>query len=173
ARGITYLREALALDPGHAQAWVVLAHAHAMQADYGWVPVVDGYREARRALERALALSPDLPDALVLLSQIRRGPDWDWRGADQASQRALELSPESVEVLTECGRIAHGLCRFDEALALARRAVEQDPLNSRSYAFLALVYRAMGRLGEAEAAYRKSLELAPQTITSHLMLPLL
>jgi tetratricopeptide (TPR) repeat protein len=31
----------------------------------------------------------------------------------------------------------------------------------------------MGRLAEAEAAYRKSLELSPQRITSHLMLTLI
>jgi serine/threonine protein kinase/Tfp pilus assembly protein PilF len=173
ARGIAYLREALALDPGHALAWVALAHGHAMQANYGWAPVVDGYREARAAVEQALALAPDLPDALVILSQIRRAHDWDWKGADQASRRALELAPQSVEALAEAGVIAHGLCRFDEAEALLRRAIEQDPLSSRSYSFLALVYRAMGRLAEAEAAYRKSLELSPQRITSHLMLTLI
>ena len=173
ARGLAYLRQAVALDPGHAQAWVALSHGHALAANYGWAPVTDGYREARRALERALALAPDLPEALVMLSQIRAIYDWDWEGADQASRRALQLAPQSIEAISQAGALAHGLGRFDEAEALLRRAIEQDPLSSSTYNMLGLVYRAMGRPAEAEAAYRKSLEIMPHRITSHLMLAIL
>src|SRR5262245_1028114 len=172
-RGMAYLREALALDPGHAQAWVTLALGHALAANYGWVPVVDGYREARRATERALALAPDLAEAHIVMSQIHRIHDWDWKSADQDSHRALVLAPNSAEVLSDAGVLAHALGRFEEAADLLRRAIELDPLNSRSYGHLGMIYRAMGRFAESEAAYRKSLELSPQRITSHFMLALI
>jgi TolB-like protein len=66
AKGIDYLEQALKLDPGNAAAWVYLSRAHAWGSAYGWQPVVDGYRKAREAVDRALALAPDLAEAYVL-----------------------------------------------------------------------------------------------------------
>ena len=172
AKGIDYLEQALKLDPGNAAAWVYLSRAHAWGSAYGWQPVVDGYRKAREAVDRALALAPDLAEAYVMQSQIRRSYDWDWKGAMESSRRALALAPGSAEALAEAGVLAGDLCRFEEAVDLLYRAGEQDPLSSRGYSQLAYVCRAMGRLSEAEAAYRKSLELSPQRIGSHHMLGL-
>ena len=58
--------------------------------------------------------------------------------------------------------LAHSVGRFDEAIALDRRAVEHDPLNAFAYFSLGRAYDAAGRLAEAETAYWKALELAPQ-----------
>ncbi|HEY6867281.1 MAG TPA: protein kinase [Candidatus Eisenbacteria bacterium] len=170
AKGIAYLRQALALDPGHAPAWVALAQGLATEAGFGWVPVIEGYREARAAVERAFALAPDLPEAHVMLSRIRRMHDWDWTGADAASRRAAELAPGSAETLHEAGVLAGSLGRHDQALGLLERASEQDPLSTTIYGHVGIVHRAMGRLAEAEQAFRKSLELSPQRITSRHML---
>jgi tetratricopeptide (TPR) repeat protein len=107
------------------------------------------------------------------MSRIRRQHDWDWSGAEQFSRRALELAPGSAEALGEAGVLAHALCRFERAAELVEQAVLQDPLSSRAYSQLALIYRAMDRIAEAESAWRKALELAPQRITSHMMLAIL
>ena len=173
AKGIAYLRQALALDPGHAPAWVALAEGLATEAGFGWVPVIEGYREARAAVERAFALAPDLPEAHVMLSRIRRMHDWDWKGADVASRRAAELAPGSADTLHEAGVLAGSLGRHDQALDLLQRAGEQDPLSSTIYSHVGIVHRTMGRLAEAEQAFRKSLELSPQRITSHHMLAMI
>ncbi len=173
ATGVTYLEQAVALEPGHAAAWVVLARAHASQGGYGWVPVLDGFRHARQAVERALAIAPDLADAHVMLCQIRRMHDWDWKGAEEASRRALQLEPGNAAVTVEAGLLALDLGRLEEAVPLLEAAIAQDPLSSRTYTHLGMAYRAVGRLADAEQAYRKSLELAPQRITVHLMLALL
>jgi TolB-like protein/Tfp pilus assembly protein PilF len=173
ARGIVHLEEALALDPAHALAWVALAQARSHQAGYGWAPVLEGYRKAREAIDRALALAPDLPEAHVMLSKIGRWHEWDWRSAEAAARRAVELAPGSGDAIGEAGALAYHLGRFGEAAELLPRALEQDPLSSRGYDDLGMVYRAMGRLADSEQAYRRSLELSPQRIASHLMLAML
>ena len=65
--------------------------------------------------------------------------------------------------------------RLDEPIALDRRAVEQDPLSAGAYSNLGDALDMSGRLGKAEAAYRKALELAPQRTSTcgHLALNLL
>jgi TolB-like protein/Tfp pilus assembly protein PilF len=172
-RGIEFLRRVLELDPGHALAWVWLARAHTDGAGFGWIPVFEGYRKAREAVERAIALEPDLPEAYVTLCKIQRLHEWDWKGAEASSRRALELSPDSAEALGEAGVLTHQLGRFDEALNLMLRAVEQDPLSSSSYAHLGYVFRSMDRLPEAADAYRKALDLAPQRIGAHAVIAII
>jgi TolB-like protein/Tfp pilus assembly protein PilF len=172
-RGIQHLEEALAIDPEHAPAWVYLSRAHAIGAGYGWVPVREGFQRAREAVERALALAPDLAEAHVMLSQIQRTYEWDWKGADASSRRALEMAPGSADALRETGLLALELNRLEEGVDLLRRAVEQDPLSSHGYGRLGYAYRALGRLPEAAEAMRKALELAPQRISSHHVLAII
>ncbi|HEX7078837.1 MAG TPA: protein kinase [Candidatus Eisenbacteria bacterium] len=167
AKGIRYLKEALGLDPSHAAAWTELSRAHANSGGFGWEPVYEGYRNAREAVMRALALEPDLAEAHVRLSVIQRLHDWDWQGAEASARRAVELAPGNAEVLRSAGGLAHVLGRFEEAEGLLRRAIEQDPLNSGGYSALGLLHRSMDRLAEAEMEFRKALELSPQRIAGH------
>src|SRR5262249_4475818 len=51
---------------------------------------------------------------------------------------------------------------LDEAIELCQRALAQDPLSGLAYASLAFYLNRSGRLTEAETAYRKALEFAPQ-----------
>jgi serine/threonine-protein kinase len=172
ARGIAYLKEALALDPSHAPAWVQLSRAYSLQAGFGWIPVLEGAQKAHEAVARALALAPDLAEAHVMLSNIQRLHDWDWKGAAESARRALELAPGSADALRAAGALAHVVCKFDEAADLYQRAVDQDPLSSGAYSQLGYVYRSMLRLPDAERAYRKSLELSPRRVSSHHVLSL-
>jgi tetratricopeptide (TPR) repeat protein len=66
--------------------------------------------------------------------------------------------------------LAGDLGRFEEALALDRRAVELDPLSSARR--LALGYHALyaGRLNEAVAAFEKAAELSPEYPAMHTLL---
>jgi tetratricopeptide (TPR) repeat protein len=62
------------------------------------------------------------------------------------------------------------LHRYEEELQLAQRAVAHDPLNAWNYHALAVAQGAHGRLSEAEASYRKALELNPTGAGLHALL---
>ncbi len=162
AKGIGYLKQALALDPGFALAWAKLGGAYASEGSLGWVPVSEGYGRAREAVERSLALEPDLAEGHAQLGWIQMHQDWDWRGAEASFARGLELAPGSAFVLRGAGVLARSQGRFGEATGLIHRAVEQDPLGSDAYHNLGFALEAADRFAEAEGACRKSLELAPQ-----------
>ena len=53
-----------------------------MEADRGWAPVAEGYGRARAAVERSLALEPDLAEGHAELGWIQTSHDWDWQGAE-------------------------------------------------------------------------------------------
>jgi len=172
ARGIGYLKQALALDPDYALAWAEIGAAYAIAADWGWAPFAEGYVQARDAVTRALALEPDLAEGHATMGWIQSTHDWDWRGATHSFDRALELAPGSAAVLRRAATLAGNLGRLDEAIELDRRAVAQDPLSSASYNNLGLHLHAAGQLAEAEAAFRKALEFAPRSPASRTNLAL-
>jgi serine/threonine protein kinase/tetratricopeptide (TPR) repeat protein len=162
ATGILYLQQALERNREFALAWVELALAYLREADMGWVPVADGYRRGREAVERALAVEPDLAEGHAILGRIRMLHDFDWRGAETSHARALELAPGNAVALRSAGTLAMNDGRLEEAIELTRRSLERDPLSVAAYIGLGMSLLAAGRFAEAEEAYRKALELAPQ-----------
>jgi tetratricopeptide (TPR) repeat protein len=134
--------------------------------------MTEGYGRARRAVERALALEPDLAEGHAHMAWIQRCFDWDWQGAQASFDRALELEPGNAIALRRAGTLAWSLGRMDEAIELTRRALEQDPLSAHAYGNLGEAFQEMDRLQESEAAFRKALELAPQKADVHAFLSL-
>ena len=69
------------------------------------------------------------------------------------------LEPAALLTQRAEGALAQG--RGDEALELARLALDSDPRFSDAYLLVAKIERDTGRIPEARDAYRKYLELAP------------
>jgi TolB-like protein/Flp pilus assembly protein TadD len=156
-------RAALKLDPNYALAWAGLSIAYAHGTGQGWLgtDLDDGFRLAREACGKAMQLAPDLAESHEALGVIRSANEWDWKGAEASFARALELAPHSIRIMRNTVFILYARGRYDEAIALMRRAVELDPLSGAVHCFLAGSYRIAGRLDEAQTAIRKSLELSP------------
>jgi len=160
-KAIGHLNEAIARDPDFALAWLALSQEYGKQVDRGWVSTAEGLVRTKEALERALALEPNLPEAHARKAWIQMGYDWDWRGAEASCARALELAPEEPTVLRTCGVLAMRLCRFDEAIGHFRHAAALSPLTHAPHRNLAAALSWAGYLADADAAWRESLEVAP------------
>jgi serine/threonine protein kinase/tetratricopeptide (TPR) repeat protein len=163
ARGVVYLEQAVDLDPEFALAWAVLGNALLNQEAFGWTPITEGRRRSREAIERSLALEPDLAEGHASLSFLQMS-DFDVKGAERSVRRALELAPGNAVVLRRAGIVARLQSHFEEGLEFFRRSVEQDPLQPATYSNLGYTLYLMGRLNEAEAAVRKSLELSSSDV---------
>jgi Tfp pilus assembly protein PilF len=64
------------------------------------IPSEEGHRLAREAVERALALNPNLAEAHAQMGRIKRQVDFDWAGADTSFQRAIALEPGDPDLST-------------------------------------------------------------------------
>jgi len=165
-----YYERATQLDPSYALAWVGLSRVRKWQAHRNLIPSEEGFRLAREAVERALALNPNLAAAHTQMGRIKQQLDFDWAGGDASYQRAAELEPGNPEAVTGAASSAAILGRLDEALRLNRRAVDLDPLNAGSWESLGETEYFMGQLDEAVADVKKSLELNPDVFPGPLML---
>src|SRR5579864_6239580 len=165
-----YYERATQLDPSYALAWVGLSRVRKWQGMQGLIPSEEGYRLAREAVKRALALNPNLAAAHTQMGRIKQQVDFDWPGADASYQRAVELEPGNPEAVGAAASSAAALGRFDEALRLNSRAVDLDPLNGGSWERRGETEFFMGQLNQAAADCKKALELSPDVWSGPIML---
>ena len=165
-----YYERAVQLDPSYALAWVGLSRVRNWQANTGVIPVEDGHRLAREAVERALAQNPNLAEAHTQMGRIKQQVDFDWAGAGASFRRAVALDPGNPEVVRTAAGSAAMLGRFDKVLQLGRQAVDLDPLNADSWESLAETEFFMGQLDQAAADCKKALELNPDVVAAHMVL---
>ncbi len=127
---ISYFERAIALDPNYSMAYANMAIAYTEIAEIGAVPPSEAFPKARAAATTALDLDPTLAEAHSTAAYLKMC-DFDWAGAERGFKRALELNPNSADTYDLYGRLCSAQRRFDEAIALLRRAQAMDPLAHR------------------------------------------
>jgi|HubBroStandDraft_6_1064221.scaffolds.fasta_scaffold50180_2 serine/threonine protein kinase/tetratricopeptide (TPR) repeat protein len=150
-RAMQCFERAVALDPEYAVAWSALADARTMLGFYGFERPEATMPRAKEAAIRAVALDPNLAEAHCSLACTLLMHDWEWARAEQEFLRALELNPRYVQNLDWYALYYLVLIRgrFGEGVAIAKRAVEYDPLSAYAHSVLAWVFVHAGRSGEA------------------------
>ncbi len=161
---LVFFREALDRDPDFALAWVGLSDALTLLHDYGYRDAEVVLPEAERAIERALALNPDLAEAHasrgLLHSTRREGPE-----ALRALQQAIALRSGYAEAHNWISWNSLVLGLPEQAYDSARRATELDPHSTEAIANLILSLVVNDRLDEAieQAGRIKTLGLSYST----------
>jgi adenylate cyclase len=162
---------AVELDPKFALAWAGLAQTHVWDCNYATEGGQKSFNAhlaaAREAVGRALALEPDLPDALFPRAMIETNFDYNWKGAAETLRKALALAPQDPALLMEAGNLAGARGEKTQSLEFNRRAVALDPVNAQARAFLAASLSVSGPQEEARAEYGRMIELNPSAPNSH------
>jgi tetratricopeptide (TPR) repeat protein len=154
---------ALAMDPGYAPAWAGLAMPQYHVAEEA-ADAAAAHAQRRRALaaaERAVALSPDLVDGLSSRGYLRAVVALDWTGAMADLERAVALGPGDTDARRRYGLVLAFVGRGADAVTELRKAVRLDPLG-HSWVTLGRVLANVGDAAEAEAAFRRYLQVAPE-----------
>lgn len=170
-RAMAALEQALKKDPQFVRAWAALC-VYRVASYYYFL--VGNYQEIHdRALfeaQKALELDPNLAESHFAMGTIQFWLDRDWPAAEQQLRRAHEIDPRNSEVLRTLTYVAATQGRTDEAVRYAQMAIERDPLYAYNFIALANAHLLGGRPREAEAAYRKAIDLLPDSAGMHLML---
>jgi TolB-like protein/DNA-binding winged helix-turn-helix (wHTH) protein/Flp pilus assembly protein TadD len=160
ARAKNYFEQALHIDPGYARAWAGLAGVYYVERDVDGTSPEEALVRWREAVERALALGPNLAESHARAAQYYRETG-EARVADEHFKQAMALRPSDPLVLGASASAAILEGRMDEAITLLRRAVAVDPLSALSRSNLGIHLMAIGQWEEAKSELRTALELSP------------
>ena len=168
-KAIEFYTQAIQLDPRYALAWSELSAAWTGlgQEFPEGAPRPEAYAKAREAVNRALALSPELATAHVAQGYLFAIADLNWRGAEGEFRRAMELAPNDGDAKFFLGTQLATFGEVEAAIELTRQAIATDPLKPDSYYYLSSYFSGLNRLDEAERAIRRAIELQPAASVYH------
>ncbi len=127
---------------------------------------------ARAAIGEALARTPDEPRLLGLLVRTLRAQGARPQALD-ASRRLLSVTPADPYALRLATLVLLDVGWFDEAIALANRAVEFDPTNAANHLALSRAWASSSRpeaISQQLAAAREAVLLEPNSVDAQLQI---
>jgi TolB-like protein/Tfp pilus assembly protein PilF len=160
AQAVTFFERAIVADRSFAQAHAALAETLRLQVGYSGAARAETLEHAESVVARALALKPDLAEAITVEARLAQDRD-ELEVAERGYLRALRLDPNYAPAHQHYSRLLASQSRRAEALSYAERAVALDPLSAIVNVNLADTLAGDGRYTEAIARYRKAIEIDP------------
>src|SRR4029077_10603829 len=125
-----YLREAVRLDPKFALSWALLSNVEAR----GYItqslqPTVALREEARQAAETALALQPNLGEAVLAKGTYHYACLKDYDTAVRYFEQARQFLPNSSLIPESLAYVARRRGQWDRSEAYFNEAERLDPRN--------------------------------------------
>ena len=158
--------EAILLDPTFALAYVKLAQIYVNHYWYFGREQAN-LRRAKAALDTALNIAPEMPEALLVLADYYYKGFRDYERALELLDAAISQTPQSSVALAQRAYIHRRKGNLEAAVADLRKVIDLDPLSAVHHYGLAQTLGMMRRFEEAMPLYDRSIELSPDNYTAH------
>jgi len=158
---INYFQEATDKDPAYALAYVGLADTYVYLSFLNVVPPRDAMPTAKAMAAKALEIDGQLAEAHVSLGYISYTYDWDWPAAGRHFGQALTLNPTYTIAHTFYPFYLSSSGRSQEALAVAKKALDLDPASPSLNQSLAVQFYFARQFDQAIAQCHKTVEMDP------------
>ena len=151
SRAELVLNRALTLKPDSPETLYLLAQVDSEQHKPA---------DALDLLARAHKLAPGNADIAFLFARVCMSENY-YEDAIPLLESALETSPERADLRAALGESYFMSGKVDKAIAEFKQLIALDPA-ARSYAFLGLSYRQLGRFDEARKYFEEGLKKDPR-----------
>ena len=156
-KAISFYKRAVHLDPTFGLAWSRLSRAHSsLYPSFG-----DSTEAAKRALETAQKLQPDLPETVLALAQYQYSELHDYDAARTTFLRVSKMLPGSSEIPAALAQIARHQGKWEETVAYYGQALVLDPRNAELLTEAADNYDYLRRFDNALNLYDRALDIRP------------
>ncbi len=151
AKAELVLQRALKLRPDSAEALTLLAQAYS-----GQKRVVD----ALELLVRARKLAPQNTDVIFLMARLSMTQRY-FEDAIPLLEEGLKIAPKRADLHAALGESYFMAGKVEKAMGEFNTLIELDPA-ARSYVFMGLCYRNLGRFDEAKKYFEQGLKQDPR-----------
>ncbi len=171
-KSFRHIQQAIDADPAYAEAYADLGYMFAIAGMFEYAPPAEMFPRAQAAARKAIDIDDNLADAHAVYAFTRIVLDWDFLGAEYEALRAIELGPRVCGGYYVYSQWCLTQCRFDEAIAAARKTVELDPLTLFKSFHLGATYLYARRYANAIEHLKQTLEIDPSFWMVHIVLAL-
>jgi Flp pilus assembly protein TadD len=141
------------LAPNSANAWALRAYVQSYYILRTWDGSPKRRLDVQTYANRALALDPNQPEAMLALSMVL-----DAQGAlpsaEAMLQRAIAVNPDDSRLWRRLARVLQGEGRVNEALAKGLETSRRFPRDPLAYYDLALLHMVKDNRADAEEALK-------------------
>jgi len=160
-----YLREAVRLDPKFALAWALLSYVEARAYRTEFLQPTAALREeARQASETALALQPNLGEAVLAKGFYHYACLRDYDTAVRYFEQARPLLPNSSRIPESLAYVTRKQGQWDRSESYFNEAERLDPRNVSLLTQHALSYKDRRLFPEASQKLEQILNITPDDV---------
>jgi tetratricopeptide (TPR) repeat protein len=139
-KSISYYEEAIAEDPGYAQAYAALSDSYSLLCAYHILSPEDSILKARTIAQKAATIDPSLAEAFEAIGHVELLYDWNWDHARQSYRQAIKLNPNYATALQRNALLSSLFDDQNEALQGMMLAVNNEPISLIINTDVALIY---------------------------------
>ena len=169
-KAVDYFHQAIDKDPTYGLAYAGLADAYTYFSFFSIAPPRDAMPRAKAAATKALEIDDHLAQAHGSLGYISFGYDWDWSAAGKHFGQALSLNPTYTKALNFYPLYLSSSGRSQEALAVAKAALDLDPASPAVSHNLAVQFYLARQFDQAIGQCQKTIEMDPNFAVAYALL---
>jgi serine/threonine protein kinase/tetratricopeptide (TPR) repeat protein len=158
---IQMYEKAIELDPTFALAYAQLSRAHVLMYWFYYDRNDARLALGKQAVDRALELNPNLPEAHWALGQYYYHGHLDYDRALKQFATGRKILPNNTGLLSYIGYVQRRQGKFEQALANFKRASELNPLSHISAWDVGTTSMYLRKYPEAERYCDQAIPLAP------------
>jgi DNA-binding SARP family transcriptional activator/TolB-like protein/Flp pilus assembly protein TadD len=159
---VAMLERAVDMDNRFAVAYARLAQSHAQMYWFYYDHTARRLAQASQALDRALSLGPDLPEAHLAAGFYHYWGHLAYSRALTAFETAGRHRPNDSEIFEAIGNVRRRQGDFAGAIASFDKALQLDPMSPRVWSLLAATHMLAGDYAAAERNFDKVIGLFPE-----------
>lgn len=169
AKAIDCFNQAVAIDPGYAQAWAGLADGYTTSGYSGFKPPAEVMPLALEAARKSLELDSNIAEAHDAFACATLLYDRNYELAGTAFKAALDLNPQYPQAIAWYGLFfLHWVSGRDaDARQELLRAIQIDPLSAYAHVIFSFYCASSGNFSEAVEHSRTGVDLDPNSYLAH------
>lgn len=161
-QSIEYNLEAIRIDSAYAAPYAYIALAKAWLINRKREIHNQGaLAEAKKYANKSIELFPGLAEGHSALALMAWSIERNFPAAREFFEKSIQLNPHDALISNRYAYFLLWMADFNKAAALAKRAMQSDPVDYNSYFVLIRVYQSTGRLDDAGRLIREGKRLFP------------
>jgi serine/threonine protein kinase/tetratricopeptide (TPR) repeat protein len=165
-QAVEMLEKATELDPDFVLAYVRISRIHSRMYHFGIGRTEERLEKSRAAVDRALELQPDLPEASQALALYFYRGYLDYDRAAEIFESVQKARPNISPAIL--GYIQRRQGKWEQSVATLERASRLNPRDSQLAYETGLSYMSMRRYDKAEEWFNRVLSINPDHFTAQL-----